>query len=105
MFREQQSFAYLDVDSNDAKAEDLHHSSTSIPVGPSNTLHMHACICRSGHKIFGHPTAAWQLRAQRKRLQNLTGLASHAWQMMLLALLFDQTTCCMCHVCCGVHTH
>ena len=42
MFSVQQSVAYLDVDSNDAKAQDLHHSGTSIPVGPSNTLHMHA---------------------------------------------------------------
>lgn len=39
MFSEQQSVAYLDVDSNDAKAQDLHHSGTSIPVRPSNTLH------------------------------------------------------------------
>lgn len=30
---------YLDVHSNDAKAQDLYHGSTSIPVWPSHTLY------------------------------------------------------------------
>ncbi len=34
----QGSHLYLDVDSNDAKTQDLYHSCPGIPVRPSNTL-------------------------------------------------------------------